>query len=70
MQQSRPSNRYHHEFLQQDLLGDWVLIRSWGSIEDINNRYALKKVTTFQRAKTDIVRDKKYRRLLPHNLHK
>jgi hypothetical protein len=30
--------RYYRAFLQEDLLGDWVLVRCWGSLDSQHGR--------------------------------
>jgi len=67
MAQSQSRKRYHLEVLQQDLLGDWHLIRSWGSRSNTTEQHKLEKLTSYEKGKMEMNRDKHYRRWLPNH---
>jgi len=59
-------NKYHVEYLYQDLLGDWVLVRQWGTVSDLADQHALTKVTSYRAGRAEIKQAKSLRKLISY----
>ena len=59
-------NKYHVEQLQQDLLGDWVLVRQWGTVSDPADQHAFTKVTSYREGRAEIKQAKSLRKLISY----
>ena len=59
-------NKYHVEYLGQDLLGDWVLVRQWGTVSDSADQHVLTKVTSYRAGRAEIKQARNIRKLISY----
>jgi len=57
-------NKYHVEYMYQDLLGDWVLVRQWGTVSDWADQHALTRIASYRAGRTEIKQAKNLRKLI------
>jgi predicted DNA-binding WGR domain protein len=41
------TRRYYRAFLQQDLFGDWTMVRCWGGLDSRLGQYRIERVANY-----------------------